>query len=59
MQKCILSFFDFIFQETFTNRRSTYAILNYHGVDENEIPIIRQRACSPIVPCKAVNQVFG
>uniref|UniRef100_K1Q401 Laccase-20 n=1 Tax=Magallana gigas TaxID=29159 RepID=K1Q401_MAGGI len=45
--------------ETFTSRRSTYAILNYHGVDENEIPIIRQRACSPIVPCKAVNQVFG
>lgn len=47
------------FQQTFTNRRGTYAILNYQGVDENALPIVRKRVCTPIVPCLAVNQIFG
>eukprot|EP00105_Crassostrea_gigas_P017690 XP_011435563.2 PREDICTED: uncharacterized protein LOC105334004 [Crassostrea gigas] len=44
---------------TFTNRRGTYAILNYQGVDENASPIVKKRVCTPIVPCLAVNQIFG
>lgn len=45
--------------QTFTNRRGTYAILNYQGVDENASPIVKKRVCTPIVPCLAVNQIFG
>lgn len=45
--------------ETLDNRARTYAVLNYQGMDENRIPIIRQRDCTSTVPCLAVNQVFG
>lgn len=45
--------------QIFTNRRATYAILNYQGEDENKVPNVRKRICTATVPCKAVNQIFG
>lgn len=55
----LISLLNTILQETLDNRARTYAVLNYQGMDENRIPIIRQRDCTSTVPCLAVNQVFG
>ncbi|XP_062618563.1 uncharacterized protein LOC134280151 [Saccostrea cucullata] len=41
------------------NRARTYCVLNYRGVDENQTPCQRQRACTQSSPCLAVNQVYG
>lgn len=55
----LISLLNTILQEILDNRARTYAVLNYQGMDENRIPIIRQRECTSTVPCLAVNQVFG
>ncbi|XP_022309994.2 uncharacterized protein LOC111115523 [Crassostrea virginica] len=41
------------------NRGRTYAVLNYEGVDEYSVPTIRQRDCTPSVPCTVVNQLYS
>ncbi|XP_048753990.2 uncharacterized protein LOC125665390 [Ostrea edulis] len=45
--------------ENIVYRKRTFAVLNYQGIDEYLTPIARPRACSPILPCLAVNQVYG
>ncbi|XP_062618572.1 uncharacterized protein LOC134280160 [Saccostrea cucullata] len=45
--------------EEIVNRKRTYGVLNYRGVNEYLTPFQRQRSCTQNSPCLAVNQVYG
>ncbi|XP_061167207.1 uncharacterized protein LOC133176052 [Saccostrea echinata] len=45
--------------EQIVNRKRTYGVLNYRGVDEYITPVPRQRECTLKPPCLVVNQVYG